>query len=79
MWYLDDGTLVDDCGIVINELKKVIAAREKYGLELNLSKCEAHIANCNVAEKTEIVGRLKEVAPSIRFLKKEELCRLGSP
>ena len=53
-WYLDDGTLGGDPGVVLDDFRKIIAAKDELGLEINDRKCELLI-----------LGPQEDVAPGI--------------
>lgn len=76
--YLNDGAIGGDPETVINDLQSVITSQHDYGLETNLSKCEAFIFDKTIEDAVALKTCLRAVAPGIRFLKEKELCLLGA-
>jgi hypothetical protein len=78
-WYLDDGSLGGDANIVIEDLLRIRAMKEKLGLELNDAKCELLVSSEDPTKIEDIINRFKQIAPEIKILTRKELTLLGTP
>ena len=80
VWYLDDATIGGSVTEVTNDLKTVVSALQKIGLQLNSSKCEVTVLdNPGVKAQQEAVQAVKKVLPDITETPLTRLQLLGSP
>ena len=80
VWYLDDATIGGSVTEVTNDLKTVVSALQKIGLQLNSSKCEVTVLdNPGVKAQQEAVQAVKMVLPDITETPLTRLQLLGSP
>ncbi|CAK1587163.1 unnamed protein product [Parnassius mnemosyne] len=78
VWYLDDGTLGGDLDTVFSDLLLIKNKFEAIGLELNFSKCELFINNCDL-NLNDIKQKFNILAPNIKIVNRNSLYLLGSP
>ena len=80
VWYLDDGNLSDDYRTVLEDLKRIIASADEYGLSLGKTKCYLiFFGNCTESSKKRIKALFDEICPGIKVEDRENLEILGSP
>ena len=80
VWYLDDGNLSDDYRTVLEDLKRIIASADEYGLSLEKTKCYLiFLGNCTESSKKRIKALFDEICPGIKVEDRENLEILGSP
>ena len=80
VWYLDDGNLSDDYRTVLEDLKRIIASADEYGLSLEKTKCYLiFLGNCIESSKKRIKALFDEICPGIKVEDRENLEILGSP
>ena len=80
VWYLDDGNLSDDYRTVLEDLKRIIASADEYGLSLEKTKCYLiFLGDCTESSKKRIKALFDEICPGIKVEDRENLEILGSP
>ena len=80
VWYLDDGNLSDDYRTVLEDLKRIIASTDEYGLSLEKTNCYLiFLGNCTESSKKRIKALFDELCPGIKVEDRENLEILGSP
>ena len=80
VWYLDDGNLWDDYRTVLEDLKRIIASADEYGLSLEKTKCYLiFLGNCTESSKKRIKALFDKICPVIKVEHRENLEILGSP
>ena len=80
VWYLDDGNISDDYRKVLEDLKRIIASADEYGLSLEKTKCYLiFLRNCTESSKKRIKTLFDEIFPGIKVEDRENLEILGSP
>ena len=80
VWYLDDGNLSDHYRTVLEDLKRIIASADEYGLSLEKTKCYLiFLGNCTESSKKRIKTLFEENFPGIKVKNHESLETLGSP
>ena len=80
VWYLDDGSFSDQYRTVLEDLKRIIASADEYGL--SLEKTERYLiflGNCTESSKKRIKTLFEEILPGIKVENRENLEILGSP
>ena len=80
VWFLDDGTLGGGIDDICADLRRVIPAMARIGLEVNPTKCE--VINSSVAEgqqTTTNMERLDQLIPGAAVLADAEQLVLGAP
>ena len=80
VWYLDDGNLSDHYRTVLEDLKRIIASADEYGLSLEKTKCYLiFVGNCNESYEKRIKTLFEEIFPGIKVEDHENLETSGSP
>ena len=80
VWYLDDGNLSDDYRTVLEDLKRIIASADEYGISLEKTKCYLiFLGNCTESSKKRFKALFDEICPGIKVEDRENLEILGSP
>ena len=65
VWYLDDGNLSDHYRTVLEDLKRIIASADEYGLSLEKTKCYLiFLGNCTESSKKRIKTIFEEICVS---------------
>ena len=80
VWFLDDGTLGGGIDGICADLRQLIPAMARIGLEVNPTKCE--VINSSVAEgqqTTTNMERLDQLIPGAAVLADAEQLVLGAP
>ena len=74
VWYLDDGNLSDDYRTVLEDLKRIIASADEYGLSLEKTKCYLiSLGNCTESSKKES----KRILTNFARVLKWRIVRIG--
>ena len=76
-WFLDDGTLGGNRADVYSDLKKLIPAMARVGLQVNPSKCQIIVPT--VDNKGETISQLHHIIPGASVLSEDEQTVLGAP
>ena len=77
VWYLEDGIISDHYRAVLEDLKRIIASADEYGLSLEKTKCYLILlGNCTESSKKRIKTLF---CSSIKVEDHENLEILGSP
>ena len=80
VWYLDDGNLSDHYRTVLDDLKRIIASVDDYGLSLVKTKYHLiFLGKGTESSKKRIKTLFEEDCPGIEVEYCEKLERLGSP
>ena len=80
VWYLDDGNLSDHYRPVLEDLKRIIASADEYGLSLEKTKYYLiFLGNCTESSKKRIKTLFEEICQGIKVEDHEKLELLGSP
>ena len=80
VWYLDDGNISDHYRTVLEDLKRIIASADEYGLSLEKTKCYLiFLGKCTESFKKRIKTLFEEICPGIKVEDHENLEILGSP
>ena len=80
IWYLDYGNFSDDNRTVLEDLKRIIASADKYGLSLEKTECYLiFLGNCNRKLKEENQSAFDEICQGITVEDRENLECLGLP
>lgn len=73
VWYLYNGTLGGDPAIVLQDVRTVMAAREEYGLSLNIRKCEVYVFGGTTEDIAEAAAA-KRSAPQYAKSRRSRTC-----
>ena len=80
VWYLDDVNLSDHYRTVLEDLKRINASADKYGLSLEKTKCYLiFLGICTESSKKKIKTLFEEFCAGIKVEDHENLEILGSP
>lgn len=64
---------------VISDLRAILVSVHKYGIKLNLSKCEDFIAGGTAVERLQAKSLLETVPAKMQEVPEDELSLIGSP
>ena len=79
VWYLDDGNLSDHYLTVLEDLKRIIASADEYGLSLKKTKCYLiFLGNCTESSTKRMKTLFEEICPGIKVEDHENLEILGT-
>ena len=80
VWYLDDGNLSDHYRTVLEDLKRIIASTDEYGMSLEKTKFDLmFLGICTESSKKRIKTLFEEICAGIKVKDHENLKILGSP
>ena len=79
VWYLDDGTLAGDPGIVESDFRKIIAEQDSLGLRVNIKKCELTVLGRDPTNNNAVASDFAKSFPGITNVPMEDLSLLGTP